>query len=125
MIRHSSFTLLLLTLALPLAGCTTRSKAKAEAQAAFTAGQKEALLHPQQPHNPIVTIVGQVRNATIPWTADLSVAKAILAADYVGSAEPAQIMIVRNGQAVPIDLDHLLKGEDWPLLSGDLLIIKQ
>src|SRR5882724_11197088 len=59
-IRHSSFALLLLSIA--LAGCTTRSKAKTEAQAAFSAGQQEAMLRQKQPHSPIVTIVGQVRN---------------------------------------------------------------
>src|SRR5207249_2413194 len=93
MIRHSSFIPPLVLIAflsmLFLTGCTSRSKAKAEAQAAFTAGQKEALVHPQQPRSPIVTVVGQVRNPTIPWTADLSVAKAILAAEYLGSARMA------------------------------------
>jgi len=111
-----------------LAGCaagyTTQSKTTADAQAAYAAGEQAALFRLQKPHGPVVTVVGPVRNSSLTWTSDLTVAKAILAADYVGSADPKQIMIVRNVQAVPIDLQQLLKGDDVPLLSGDLLIVR-
>lgn len=105
------------------AGCVTKSKAKAEAQSAFLAGQQQAMMRMVQPHPPIVTFIGPVRNPTVPWSQDLTLAKAIVAAGYAAQSDPNKIMIVRNGQAIPVDPKQLLNGEDVPLIAGDLVQI--
>jgi hypothetical protein len=107
------------------AGCVTKSKAKADAQAAFLAGQQQAIMRMSQPHQPVVTFIGPVRNPTVLWSQDLTLAKAIVAAGYDAKADPKQIMIVRNGQAIPVDPKKLLEGEDIPLVAGDLVQIGQ
>src|SRR5712671_6017552 len=86
-----------------LSACITKSKAKAQAREAFIAGQQEAMARmAQQPQKPSVTFIGPVKNPTIPWTHELTLAKAILAAGYIGAVEPSHIMIVRNNQAIPV-----------------------
>ena len=110
-------------LALVVAGCVTKSKANAEAQAAYLAGQQQAMMRMSQPHQPVVTFIGPVRNPTVLWSQELTLAKAIVAAGYDAKADPKQIMIVRNGQATPVDPKKLLEGEDIPLVAGDLVQI--
>jgi hypothetical protein len=110
---------------LVLSGCVTKSKAKADAQSAFLAGQQQALMRMAQPHPAVVTFIGPVRNPTLPWSQDLTLAKAIVDAGYNGPSDPKQIMIVRNGQAIPVDPQKLLNGEDVPLVAGDLVQIGQ
>ena len=108
-----------------LPGCVTKSKAKADAQSAFMAGQQQAMMRMAQPHPPVVTFIGPVRNPTVPWNPDLTLAKAIIVSGYTAAVDPGQIMIVRNGQAIPVDPQKLLNGEDVPLVAGDLVQIGQ
>jgi hypothetical protein len=112
-------------LALVVAGCVTKSKAKAEAQKAYFAGQQQGIMRMSQPQQPVVTFIGPVRNPTVLWSQDLTLAKAIVAAGYEAKVDPKQIMIVRNGQAIPVDPKKLLEGEDIPLVAGDLVQIGQ
>jgi protein involved in polysaccharide export with SLBB domain len=107
------------------AGCVTKSKAKADAQSAFLAGQQQAMIRMAQPHPAVVTFIGPVRNPTVPWSQDLTLVKAIVEAGYNAPSDPKQIMIVRNGQAIPVDPQKLLNGEDVPLVAGDLVQIGQ
>jgi hypothetical protein len=111
--------------ALLAAGCVSKSKAKAEARAAFMAGQQQAMMQMAQPHPAVVTFIGPVRNPTVPWSQGLTLAKAIVDAGYQAPADPQHIMIVRNGQAIPVDPKQLLQGEDIPLVAGDLVQIGQ
>jgi hypothetical protein len=69
--------------------------------------------------------MGQVRNPRIPWTAELTLAKAVLAAEYFGEKDPTEILIVRSGKAVRYDPKKLLEGEDIPLEPQDLVELKQ
>ena len=116
-----------LSLASILAGCVTKSKAQAQARDAFAAGQQQAmtLSRMQQPQGPTVTVVGQVRNSVIPWTSDLTLARAIVTAGYFGASDPKQIYLVRNGKATTIDSKQLLNGEDLPVQPGDVIQIMQ
>jgi len=118
---------LLIALALGCAGCVTKSKAKAQAREAFAAGQQQALMmnRTQQMQGPTVTVVGQVRNGILPWTPDLTVAKAIVNADYFGKSDPRQVYLVHNGKTTPIDGKQLLSGEDFPVQPGDVIQIVQ
>jgi hypothetical protein len=110
-------------LLLALAGCTTKSKANAQARAAFLAGQARGMA--AQPQEPSVWIVGSVRRPVIPWTDDLTLAKALVEAEYQGFVDPSQITVLRNGQPpIIINPRELLQGHDWPLAAGDRIEIR-
>ena len=79
-------------------------------QQAQTAGQ-----------GPCVTVNGEVRNHVVPWTEGLTLARAVIAADYIGTADPGQILIVHNGIATRLDPKQLLSGVDIPLQPGDMV----
>ena len=112
-------------LTLTTSSCVSKSKAKAQARDAYIAGEQAAMTRLAKAHESVVTFIGPVQFPTVQWNRDLTLAKAIIAAGYTGPAEPAHIMIVRNGQAIPVDPKSLLNGEDIPLLSGDLVQIAQ
>jgi hypothetical protein len=113
-----------LLLLLAGAGCTTKAKAQAEAKTAFAAGQQQAMMRMQQAQNPSVTVRGEVRNPLVPWTEDLTVAKAIVAAVYCGVKDPAEIVVIRQGKVFPVDPKQLLNGTDPPLQPGDVMEIR-
>jgi hypothetical protein len=106
------------------AGCTTKANARLEAQRAYIAGQQQAMARMQQPREPIVRIDGPVRNPTLPWAEDLTLTKAIIAAEYVPAGTPTSIVVVRNGQGTQIEPNVLLQGKDIPLLPGDIVQIR-
>jgi hypothetical protein len=106
-----------------LSGCVSKSKAKIEAQQAYIAGQQSAMMT-MQANKTMVQIRGNVKNTSIPWTEDLTVAKAIVAAEYQGAHDPKSILIVRNGSGTEIPASELLQGHDEPLLPGDIVEIK-
>jgi len=111
--------------AVALGGCVTKSKANAQARAAYIAGQQQAMTRMQQTQTlgqgPCVTVNGEVRNRVVPWTEGLTLAKAVLAADYYGAKDPGQIIIVHNGMATRVDPKQLLSGVDIPLQPGDVV----
>jgi len=113
----------LLLFVLAASGCTTKSKAKAQARSAFVLGQQQAITQQQQ--GPVVNFVGMVRNRTIQWTEELTLSKALLAAEYQGFSDPRVIIIIRNGQRFQVNVKQLLKGrEDPPLEPGDTIEIQ-
>ncbi len=114
-----------LLIAIVLTGCTTKSKARERARAAFIAGQRQALARIQQTREPSITVVGHVRNPVIPWTEDSTVARTIVSAGYYGLVDPSMILIVRNGQEIRIEPTQLLSGEDIPLQAGDIVEIRE
>ncbi len=115
----------LLLVGIAVSGCVTKSKADAESRAAFLAGQQQARTQMQQAQTlgqgPCVTVNGEVRNHVVPWTPGLTLAKAVIAADYCGTTDPALIIIVHNGLANRVDPKQLLSGVDIPLQPGDLV----
>ncbi len=119
--------ILIALVAITSPACVTRTKAKADAREAFIAGQQQAMAmaRMQQAQGPTVTVVGQVRNGIIPWTQELTLARAIVNAGYFGTSDPHQIVIVHNGQATSIDSKQLLNGEDVPVQAGDVIQIMQ
>lgn len=116
-----SATLLIIS----LGGCVSKSKAKAQARAAFIAGQQQAMARMQQAQGPSVTVNGEVRNHVVPWTQGLTLAQAIVAAEYCGAKDPSQMIIVHNGVATRLDPRQLLTGTDIPLQSGDIIQLIQ
>jgi hypothetical protein len=64
------------------AGCVSDRKAQMEARQAYLAGQQQAAQSRENTFN--VTVQGQVSNHVIPWTIDLTLARAIVQANYAG-----------------------------------------
>ncbi len=135
--RNERFALLaasaLIFLALP--GCVSKATARKQAQQAFIAGQQQAMMRMQQQGvateqgqpqvpTPSVTLRGNVRNSSVPWTPELTLAKALVEAEYTGPGDPTEIFLVRGGLARPVDVKQLLGGQDIPLQAGDLVQVK-
>lgn len=116
-------TALTLLLGLGGAGCVSKSKAEAGARAAFLAGQQQGTQQVQL-RGPAVTVIGEVKNKLLPWSIDLTLARAIVAADYYGARDPTEITIIREGHLMPVDPHQLLAGEDIPLLPQDIVELK-
>lgn len=103
-------------------GCVSKAKAKRDAQAAFIAGQHEATRRAQMAlQGPSVTINGPVNTPVLPWTEDLTLAQAIVQAEYTAPGEPAEVFLVRSGRAFRLDLQQLFSGRDVPLEPGDII----
>jgi hypothetical protein len=114
-----------LALLLTLVGCMSKAHSKAQAQAAFQAGQMQGLMQ-AQPAAPTVTFRGDVKNRTIPWTEDLTLGQALLAAEYQGTLDPHTIVVVRQGTRYPVNPRHLLSGQENPALEpGDIVEVKR
>ena len=121
----------LAVLALAVAGCTTKTAARQQAQTAYFSGQTQALqtqLAAQKPApapGNTVAILGPVKVAALAWTPDLTLARTIFAAEYIPAGEPSQITIVRTGQEIPVNPAVLLNGGDIPVLPGDVVELKK
>lgn len=113
----------LLLFALVTGGCTSRSKAKGQAQAAYAAGQQQAIARMSDAQRTSIRVMGNVRNPEIPWTDGLTLARVIVAAEYLGAHNPRQIAVVRQRERFPIDPNTLLRGQDIPLEPGDAVEI--
>ena len=120
---------MLLLLAIPFAGCVSKSKAQAQQRAAYIRGQQETMIRMQQMQKqgqgPCVTVNGEVSNHVVPWMEGMTLARALVAADYLGAADPAQIIILRNGVGKRVEPRQLLSGEDIPLQPGDVVHLLQ
>ena len=114
----------LLTVALACAaGCTTKTAARKQSDAAFQAGQQQALQQLYERKFPTVSIIGPVWNPKLDWTKDLTLARAIVAAGYQGVGDPKEIILRRGSEEVHITTKELLKGDDWDLQPGDRIEI--
>jgi len=109
-------------LVLLLAGCVSKKEAEMQARQAYLAGQQQAAKEWQSKRPPEVVVHGPVRNSVVPWVEDLTLAKAIVDADYTGFMNPVLVRVIRNGEMVEemkgIDLLH---HQDFPLQPGDIV----
>jgi hypothetical protein len=112
-----------LLLALVAAGCVTRSQAKAQARAAYLAGQKAAFASMAQGQG--VVIVGPVQYPNVPWVEGLTLSQAIATANYTGRRNPKAITITRQGEQASINPKDLLNGHVVPLEPGDTITIRE
>jgi hypothetical protein len=115
------FCFVILLLALAATGCTSRSKARANAQNAFLAGQNAALRQQQAAG---VTMVGPVQNLQVPWVVGLTLAQAVATANYIGAQEPKRIILTRQGESAALDAKVLFNGTDIPLEIGDVIELR-
>ena len=114
---------LIFVLALVVAGCTTKSTARLKEQNAYLAGQNAALRQ-QQPESLGVTVLGAVRNSTVPWVEGLTLVQAVATANYIGLHEPKQIILTRQGESAALEPKVLLSGAVVPLEPGDVVEIR-
>lgn len=87
--------------------------------------QQQQQQQPNQRQGPIITVFGDVKNHVIPWSLDLTLAKALVAAEYIGPTDPTEIVIVRAGQGTAYDPTKLLEGEDVMLEPNDVVTIRR
>jgi len=111
--------LLLAVLIALLAGCVSKSNSRARVAEAYIAGQHEASSTSQKPS---ITVLGDVKNHSVPWTEDSTLARALLAAEFQGLWDPHQISIKRGGETYNVKVRSFLAGaEDPPLQPGDII----
>ncbi len=72
-----------------------------------------------------VVVIGPVQNPEVTWTNGLTLAQAIIEANYTGSGNPRKIILTRQGQATRVDPRDLLHGHDVPLQPGDNITIQR
>jgi hypothetical protein len=126
---------LIVLLALIASGCAHhQDKSQAQLLRAYTAGQQAAraqmqsqVAQPQpmqQGTEPQVRVLGPVKNPVLMWSADLTLARALVQAEYLPSTAPTAITIYRNNQPLQIDVQSVLQGQDYPLFPGDIVHIQ-
>jgi hypothetical protein len=73
-----------------------------------------------------VTVQGDVRRRVVPWTPDLTLARALVQAEYLGTRDPQSIVIFRGDKAILLETRQLLSGvKDPPLLPGDIVELRR
>ena len=124
--RMKTFLLVPLTFCalLPLCGCVTRAQARAEARAAYLAGQKDAFATIAAAQRTGIKVVGPVQNSEVPWVEGLTLAQAIATANYTAHGNPKEILLLRRGESATIDPKDLLNGRDVPLEPGDTITLR-
>lgn len=100
------------------AGCTTKSKARANAQKAYLTGQAQASAAADAKQNGI-SFSGPVLNPIVPWTEGITLAQAILAARWTGWKDPRLVVVIRAGERVELLLDESVAAAELPLEPGD------
>jgi hypothetical protein len=132
------FFFLTLVMALMAGGCASKTQKQAEIRRAYAAGARAAQAQMQQAQtpqstsqpvpsttDPQVRILGSVRNPVLTWSEGLTLARALVLAEYEKSTAPAVITIFRNNQPLQIDPQRVLQGEDYPLFPGDIIYVQE
>jgi hypothetical protein len=104
-----------------LLGCASSDRQRRDAQQHFIAGQEEAFAALQRSGIRIVRVAGPFQRPIVPWHEGMTLAQVILAAGYLEPRDPSQILIQRGPTALSIDPGKLLRGEDVPVESGDII----
>lgn len=78
----------------------------------------------QQASAPQIRVIGTVKNPVVLWYQGLTLASALVDSQYQNQANPSSITIYRAGNAIPIDPQALLRGEDYPLYPSDVVVIQ-
>ena len=101
-----------------ITGCTTKSKARANSESAFRAGQAHATIAAEAKQNGI-SFTGQVLNPIVPWTEGLTLAQAIVAARWSGLKDPRLVIVTRAGERVELTPNESIAAAELPLEPGD------
>jgi len=129
------FASVICAVVLAVFGCASHKKKNDEQlRRAYVAGAAAARMQMQENQtpqpvlppagDPQVRILGSVRNPVIIWSDGLSLARALVLAEYQRNSTPASITIYRNNQPLQIDPQAVLNGADYPLFPGDIVYIQ-
>ena len=110
-----------LLLLLATSGCTTKSKARADARAAYNAGRAQAYQQALEDQRTGIRVIGNVRNPEIPWTDEMTLMEALVAAECTDRRNPRQIILIRKHEPIPVNMKTFLNGEDVLLQPGDTI----
>jgi hypothetical protein len=132
-----TFLFILLSLCIAFTGCASKKKQQDQVRRAYAAGEQAAHAQMQQAQSPQlppqalqqttdpqVRILGAVRNPVLMWSDGLTLARALVEAQYEKPNAPSSITIYRNNQPLNIDPQRVLEGEDYPLFPGDIVYIQ-
>jgi hypothetical protein len=115
---------LAVVLMISLLGCVSKSNSRSQLEAAYH-GAPQSVRVEQPWEAPVVFFKGDVRNQRIPWTDGLTLAQALLAAQYTWSWDPRRITVTRGNQTFAVNPRRLLRGEEDPLLErGDVVEVR-
>jgi hypothetical protein len=114
----------LLLLSLAVSGCVTRTKARADARAAYLSGQKDAFATIAAAQRTGIKVFGPVQNPEVSWVEGLTLGQAIATATYTARGNPKEIILLRRGESAMIDPRDLLSGHDVPLEPGDTITLR-
>ena len=122
----SVWTISLLVVLVVGTGCVSKKQSQLMQREAYVAGQQQAMAQAQQQQNGNdIVVSGEVQNRVVTWREGLTLAEAILAADYRGHRDPISILIIRKGQVIPVEPKLLLRGHDEPLEPGDHIELRR
>ncbi|MBM3875949.1 MAG: hypothetical protein FJ386_04415 [Verrucomicrobia bacterium] len=104
-------------------GCVSESASDTRAREAFQRGRNSVIQLAPVPVT--VTVVGPVKHRSLLWADGLTLARAIIAAEYLVEKEPGVIFLTRGGQTMSFSAAQLLSGDEGPLLKpGDVIEIR-
>lgn len=103
-------------------GCKTKQTSQAPPPVYMDpAAAQEALRRAQM----VVHVRGDVRNRVIPWNEDLTLAGALVEADYIGRLDPLSVTVTRGRKVQRFSAARLLSGGDMFLEPGDVIDIRR
>jgi hypothetical protein len=109
-------------LVLGITGCVSQSTARREHLKAYEEGRQKALSEQATQNDPVVWFRGDIRNPRVPWREGLTLAEALLTAQYTWSWDPHLITVTRDGKVYPVNPKMLMRGTDNPVLeAGDII----
>ena len=114
----------LFLLLLTASGCVTKSKARADARAAYLTGQKDAFATIAATQRTGIKVQGSVQHSEVSWVEGLTLAQAIATANYTAHGNPKEIILLRRGESATIAPRDLLNGNDVPLEPGDIIELR-
>mgnify|MGYP002630480975 CR=1 FL=1 len=71
---------------------------------------------------PVVTVNGQVVRRRVDWREGLSLAEALLEAEYTGTTTPVSLRITRGGRPISVTMRRFLSGSQNPILEPNDVI---
>jgi hypothetical protein len=112
-------------LVMGLAGCASRPTVKQQREQAFEEGRQKALQEQTKDQAPVVLFRGDVRNTRVPWREGLTLAEALVTAQYTWTWDPRLVTVTRQGETHSINPKRLMRGQDNPELEpGDLVEVR-
>lgn len=99
-------------------GCTSNSKARAQADAAFRAGHAQAV-HQGEARKRSIEFTGPVVNPLVRWEDGMTLGQAIAAAGWRDKGDPRLIILTRGREIVTMTPEQALQAADQPAQPGD------